>query len=413
VKVPDVLVVGGGPAGSTVAGLLARRGWDVTLLDRARFPRPKACGECINPGGVELLRRLGLERVVRGLDPVPLLGWDVHTDGGRRAEGRFGPEVGPAWAVPRSRLDAALLTEARSRGVTVREGLRVAEAREGTPTEWPSVAVSEPGGATGWWRARMVIGADGLRSVTARALGRPRAPDRTRKLSLTLRLRGSGPADDRGRLVLTSAGTLGLAPVGRDLWNATVVVSAPGMGRRVAADPLAFALSFVRARIPDWDSPPVVEGGPWGSGNFDFRVRRVVGHGMLLVGDAAGYYDPLTGQGIQRALRSAELAAGAVDTALREGRVSERDLAPYARDVRRSFMPGRALQRVVEAVVSRRATREQAIGRLGAAPRSMDTLVRVTGDARPAASLLHPRIWSQFVFPPSQQARRPGAACER
>jgi 2-polyprenyl-6-methoxyphenol hydroxylase-like FAD-dependent oxidoreductase len=251
-----------------------------------------------------------------------------------------------------------------------------------------------------------VVGADGLRSVVARGLGAPVGPDRTGKVSLTLHVRGSGPATDRGHLVLTSDATLGLAPLGTSLWNATVVVSARERGRELAADPPGFALGLVERLAPGWTSPPALEAGPWASGTFDFRVRRIVGHGVVLVGDAAGYYDPLTGQGIYRALRSAELAAEAIDTALRLGRVSVRELAPYARRMRAELAPSRRVQRVVEAVVSRRRLRELAVGRLADVPGAMDALVRVTGDARPVGSLLRPSVWAPLLVPGSRDRGR-------
>lgn len=396
-SLPDVLVVGGGPAGSTTAILLARRGWSVTLLDRARFPRPKACGECINPGGVAALRRLDLLDAVHALDPVPLVGWDVCTPGGRTARGRFGPTVGPGLAVERSRLDAALLARARLEGAAIEEGRRVTKVRPAEGERNATVEVAGRGETVDRMGARIVVGADGLRSVTARALVSHRPPPRHRKLSLTLRLRGSGPPGDRGRLTLSSGCTVGLAPVGPDRWNATVVVDSRERGREVAAGPEAFALERVRELVPDWNEPPTVLDGPWGSGGFDVRTKRVVGPGVVLVGDAAGYYDPLTGQGIYRALRSAELAADAIDTALRQDRESGAALVAYGRRLSREFRPGRTIQRLIEMVVSRDLPREIAVGRLGAAPRAMDAFVRVTGDARPVRSLLRAEVWADLL----------------
>src|SRR6185503_2280361 len=112
-------------------------------------------------------------------------------------------------------------------------------------------------------------------------------------------------------------------------WNATVVVDADREGRAVAGDPARFALERIAETLGgSWRGRRV--DGPWASGPFDWPTRRTVADGVVLVGDAAGYYDPLTGQGIYRALRSAELAARAIDSALRGGRVSSADLRGYA-----------------------------------------------------------------------------------
>lgn len=435
----DVLVVGGGPAGSTVATLLARRGWKVVLLDRARFPRPKACGECINPGGVALLRRLGLFAAVRALPTSRIEGWELVTEHGDRASGRFGPEVSAGLAVARERLDHALLLVARGEGVRVEEGVTVRAAHPAGPDGMhsgpgparggssdraahsaPRVHVVERDGTRSVRSARIVVGADGLQSIVARSLGSPTRPPCIRKVSLTARLRTvAGPTPDRptpesatasaapgsgsdppprsthrrlprasGRLVLTDEGTLGLAPVGAGGWNATVVVDAADQGREIASDPEAFLRTRLDRHVDGWSDGVAVVGGPWASGPFDRPRKRIAGGGIVLVGDAAGYFDPLTGQGIFRALRSAELAATSIDTALRRGRPSGAPFARYARAVDDAFSPGRRLQRVIEGVVERGWSRRLAVSRLGRVPAALGALIRVTGDARPCSTLL-------------------------
>ena len=156
----------------------------------------------------------------------------------------------------------------------------------------------------------------------------------------------------------------------------------------MAKAPLDFLLRAAGDARLEWLQGPEVEAGPWASGPFDWPMRAPAADALLLVGDAAGYYDPLTGQGIFRALRSAELAADAIDSALRKGRVSGAALRTYVLRHRVAFSPGSAVQRAVEAVISRPFLRELAVGRLAQRPDALRVLVGVTGDGAPVRSLL-------------------------
>jgi flavin-dependent dehydrogenase len=390
VTTTDVLVVGGGPAGATVARLLALRGWSVELLDRAAFPRAKPCGECLNPGAVDALARLALLDRVVALGPARLVGWRVQ-GGARTAVGTF-PDGRLGLSIDRGRLDATLLDAAREAGVRVRERAKVV-ALEADP-RGRGVGVRADGGRVATRRARVVVGADGLRSTIARALDAYRRAPRLRKLSVTLHVEGFEDDPTRGRLLIDRHGTVGLAPLDEEgrRWNATVVVDAGSQGRAVSGDPRRFALARIAEVLRGaWRGRRV--DGPWTSGPFDWPSRRAVADGVLLVGDAAGYYDPLTGQGIYRALRSAELAADVIDRGLRSGRVARSDLLPYETALRRELRAPLRVQRGVEAVVSSASLLPVALTVLGRARGTMDMVIGVTGDMSPARALLRPSTW--------------------
>jgi menaquinone-9 beta-reductase len=133
------------------------------------------------------------------------------------------------------------------------------------------------------------------------------------------------------------------------------------------------------------------------TGPFDWPVRRAVGNGAILVGDAAGYFDPFTGQGIYRALHGAELASRSADAALCSGDVSARALWAYERARRRAFDAKVGLQRVIEAVVSRPRMIGAVSGCLSRAPAVADAMVRVTGDLDPLRALAAPRVAANAI----------------
>jgi len=389
----QVMIVGGGPAGAVTALLLARLGWEVELVDRARFPRSKACGECLNPGGVELLAELDLLEPVLATSPAVLEGWDLALPGNGRwqppARGRFrGGHRG--LGICRRTFDAALLQEARVAGVRVREGVRVVDVRPGAPDRAAAVELVQSGQTREWRRARVLIGADGLNSRVRTAVGLARPVVPPPKASLTWRIRGRGPTRAQGRLLLGPHFTVGLAPVpGPDQvhWNATLVVTGEADRQdlhRSGWPRMADALQGVPG---GWTEEPAVVAGPWGSGSFHRPVSAAHRQRTLLVGDAAGYFDPLTGQGIYRALLGARLAAMTIDRGLTGGAMRRADvaaLAPYGPRLVSSLRTGRWLQKTVEGVVSRSFFRQLCLGGLRYLPRASSWLIHLTGDRPPS-----------------------------
>lgn len=398
----EVLIIGAGPAGTALACLLADRGVAVVVLDRATFPRHKPCGECVNPGAVAALGRLGLLDTVLRLSPARLHGWEIRTEGGAVAHGRYAARAPHGLGISRSVLDAALVREARHRGARVCEDTRVTGLAADEEVRRDGRGVRRVETIDGKGRRRgfegsLVVGADGIRSVVARRMGLLKRRPRIWKLSLTCRLSGAGPSRQHGSLFMSSLGTVGVAPVGAgtDLWNGTVVMTGRTAGRAVAADLLGgFRRALAAAPFPWQDGSPRIVAGPWACGPFDWPSRTAVGDGVLLVGDAAGYFDPLTGQGIYQALRSAELAAPVVAQAIRSGRTDAIHLTRYDRALRRELRFTRAIQHVVEFSLSRPTLRDALVSRLGSdhGRGFADRFVQVVGDAAPVGSLVSPDV---------------------
>lgn len=417
----DAAIVGAGPAGSTLALLLARAGCDVVLIDRATFPRPKPCGDCLSAAAARLLARLGLLDTVQALAPAHLAGWRIY---GPRAAcfaaafdalGDPDPLVHTGLALPREHLDAALLAAAASAGATVRCGWTATELqRAGAAVSGVRLRVHGGGDAT--VQARITVGADGLRSRIARRLDALRRPPRVRKLSFTTHVARASGGDWYGEMHVGDGICAGFAPVSAagDCWNLTLVADADRFGQAARA-PRAFFRTAL-ASLPVLAGLDLEPAELLASGPFDSPTRRTTFDGAVLLGDAAGYFDPFTGQGMYQALAGAEQLARVLVPLLRPAHsppgdrspapVSARQLQPYARAHRALTRGPKRVQRLIHYVLDHPGLAELAIAGLARRPRAATALLAVTSDLRPAGSLLSPGLALSLLLP--RPAAQPG-----
>jgi menaquinone-9 beta-reductase len=385
----DAIIVGGGPAGSATGLLLARAGFDVLILDRHDFPRPKPCGDCLSAAATPLLERLGVLPDVLRLPHAGLDSWQIFAPDGSSFRGGF-PDDTRALAVERSLLDNVLLDAAAAAGARVLTGRRVT----GLLHDGGVAGVTTSDGAL---TARLTIGADGLRSIVATRLGAVARAPRRRKLSLTLHLPAAPAGLRAGEMHSGDGLCAGIAPLtaAGDRANLTVVADTDRYGRAVADDPRAFVhyaidtLPALRGRVDaaGIDTVEILASGP-----FDRPMSRVIFDGAALVGDAAGYFDPFTGQGVHHALLGAELLAATAARALHAADCSARRLADYERALRRTLRGPRFVQRGIDCVLARPRLASTAIRRIRAAPAFAAAIIAVTGDTAPATHLLEPRV---------------------
>jgi menaquinone-9 beta-reductase len=382
----DVIVVGGGPAGVAAAILLRQKGHDVLLLDAARFPRDKVCGEGVSPEAWRLLERLDAAAAVRALGPHPLRGMALTAPDGTTFRGEYGSEREPGFAAPRERLDQALLGCARAAGVEVREGARVTRLRlEGRQVAGVEL---ENGHGPEELGARLVVGADGRHSRVARSLDLLHEHPWLRKFAVRGYWEGMEGLSELGEMHVAAGGYCGIAPLSPTRANVAFVLGRLDI-RGAGGDVERFYRETIAARWPrlaDRLGRARLLAPPKAVGPLALVARRVSAPGVLLVGDAAGFYDPFTGEGVTLALRTAEMAAEEADRALRAGRTD--DLRSYDRRRDEATRDKFRLNRLLQGVVALPEVSNFVARRLSRRPDLARQLVGIAGDFVPARTAL-------------------------
>ena len=339
----DVVIVGGSVAGAATALFLARRGRSVVVLDRARFPRDKPCGEGVMPHGVDVLAVLGVLDEAQAAGATALHGVRYILAGGATVAAPFPRTPGRSavgLGVRRLALDALLVGRLHAQaGVEICEGFRVRDLlwRGGVPC---GVTDGEREA-----RARVVVGADGLRSRVRTALGWDASRRWPRRYAVVghFRLSPEQNLAPEVEVVLAQGMEAYLTPLGGGEALVALLGGRPLM-RRFAGDLTAGYAAAVRnqPRLAALLGGATLLPGVRATGPFAARAKRVAGPGALLVGDAAGFLDPITGEGIAAALVQARAAAAVIDRALAdEGAIP--DLSAYSAAHHRLTVTGNRL----------------------------------------------------------------------
>ena len=388
-RVRDVVILGAGPAGSTTAALLAERGVDVLLLDRARFPRPKPCAEYLSPEATRVLDRLGLLPRIDAFGPARLTGMRIVGPSGADFTGHFAghhefrgySDFG--LALPREVLDTLIAQSALARGAEFRDGTRAEITHSGAAGIEVSAGAEKIS-------ARLVIGADGLNSRVARHCGLSRRRS-LRRLAMVSHAKNVAGMGDVGEMHVAPFGYVGLATIGHGLTNVAVVVDLDRSGE--APRPADEWFPELLGRFPEVSErmagaefvAPVRTVGP-----FARWTPRATADRVMLVGDAADFHDPFTGEGIYAALHGAELAATHAFRALEGDRFAAADLAAYDADRKRAFSGKWLFERAVAGAVARPALFNRIVSRLSRRTRLGDLMIGAAGDFVPIRELLRP-----------------------
>jgi flavin-dependent dehydrogenase len=374
----------------------------VRLPVPAAFPREKACSEYMSPEAVRRLDALGVLPALDAMESTALEGTRVIASGGSELLGRFAMAGGAPFratglALPRRLLDHTLLQAAADAGAEVITGSRVT-ALSHAGGAISGVVARAHDGTEREHRARVVIGADGLGSVVARRAGLHRQ-GWLERVAFVAHLRDVRGMGSTAELHVGRAGYVGLNPLGGGVTNVALVIPA-ALAHNVRGDVAGFFAQQV-AQFPGVagrvDTTRIARE-IMATGPFNASCRRSVGDGLLLVGDAADFFDPFTGEGICAALTGAALATNAVHRALAQpGIITAARLASYRTARRRAFLGKWIIERLIGHAMLAPRLFDRAVGRLER--RGMaDTLIGVTGDFVSPWKVLNPVFLTRMVL---------------
>ena len=312
----DVIVIGGGPAGSTAATFLARKGFSVALLERERFPRFQI-GESLLPYNNDLFERLGVADQLQAGDFHPKYGAEFLTGDGKvsysfRFDRTLPSQYHRSFQVKRAEFDHLLLRNAAKCGVDVREGTAVGSVDLGDPSR--AVVTTVAGERL---EARFVVDASGHGSVIGQRVGEKASIDELKKIAIFAHYRDAW---------------FWLIPVTKDVMSVGLVVNRDhvtscGLKPEELLERTIAATPWMAERMKNATRETQV----YVRKDFSYEMRKLVGPNYALIGDAAGFLDPIFSTGVFMAMKSADIVSAAVEERLSTGKMT--GLRKYERDM--------------------------------------------------------------------------------
>ncbi|MDE2967924.1 MAG: tryptophan 7-halogenase [Chloroflexota bacterium] len=327
-----IVVIGGGPGGSTAATLLARQGFSVTLFEREVFPREHV-GESLLPASIPILETLGVIEEIEAAGFTPKYGatmvWGRDLEPWSWHFAETNATYPHAYQVWRPTFDQMLLRNAERNGVDVRQGCRVVEA-DVEPASLPKVTIESADGVREELEADWIVDASGQNGFLATRLNLRTNDEFFRNLAVYSYFHGAErlPEPDTGNIFIEAYehGWSWAIPLPDDVMSIGVVVDAAWggsqLGERSAPDFYRDQLSMTDRTAGMLEQADLIDE-PRVIRDWSYTSQRLVGDGYILVGDAACFIDPLFSSGVHLALSSAVLASAYVTSALRDPEMRE------------------------------------------------------------------------------------------
>jgi len=341
----DILVIGGGPAGSTAAAVLAGRGRDVVLLEKDRHPRFHI-GESLLPLNTAIFDRLGIREQVSAIG-VHKPGAEFVSDAtGKAVQFSFKDGLDPrytsSWQVPRADFDQLLFRTATERGARAQEGTRVTAVSFGRPGQRARVEAVGPGGEKLEWAPRFVLDASGRDTFLGGKLHKKEANKRNNTAAIYAHFRGAerrtGEFEGYITVHLADDGWFWLIPLPDGVMSVGFVANQSVFKTR-RSTPHELLMQRIQ------ESPTVsarmreaqIVSEVWSTGNYSYNCDRSFGDGYVMVGDAFAFLDPIFSSGVLLAMTAAEMGADVAEAWLASPARGRRAAARMERDMRHAM----------------------------------------------------------------------------